>query len=826
MISIRLEQLRKFSKGEIIQIFTRFKDELSTNYSYLSSYDDIFKLAVDKSASDILEGNNVEEEITIEKYLKESIDQSIGIVFTSMKGERVKIFNEFFNNNLTLTSSNKKNLKEFSKIAAFFKDICYLPTQADTLEIVKSNKVLEKSIGRLVDKNLGRIRTTDFSIAMDDEIIISFIEAYCLKNDISLVEDTELNDEEYTRLLNDDSTYMSDSVKIYMRSLSKPLLTPEEELYLASEFKKGNKTAKNELIERNLRLVVNIAKKYVGRGQPFLDLIQDGNIGLMKAIDKFEPGKGYKLSTYAFWWIHQSISRGIFHNSRTIRIPVYIHEKLNRYEKEVAALTDKIGREPSIKEVADLLKISTDEVQKLYEVNKDATSINIPVGDEGNNELGELIPDRTVSIERDYERRELRENVKKLIENANLSEREKFIIKLRFGIDQPNESTASLREISKIIGVCVEAVRQIETKALRKLRTSRKIKGFEIYMDNPDKALTNLQLLKQGYKLEKTEYRINNVHQQKADACLYPDYCNEYYKKDIIAVLEKMLAIDFYNLPASYKEKLRKLSVKEFSSAEINVFYNVIAPRLKKELEAETTKNKATKRKTNQKKVKELADFFEDYSLEQAINVIEGLKPHSLELFHKRFGENYDKNSLENLTKVEEKRLINLIAKVRNILAKENNVVERNDSLEKKNSKEQITDDIMKEESITSKSDIVLPVNIENGDMVTDDNVKIENNNSEKTTSATDELLEMFRNPEYVELLKENNPLEYVVLSLKLGHVTNESYSTTAIAEFLKMDRSKVEKAAIDGLAIFKQEIIKTIDDIAETDTIKVYRKK
>lgn len=345
-------------------------------------------------------------------------------------------------------------------------------------------------------------------------------------------------------------------------------------------------------------------------------------------------------------------------------------------------------------------------------------------------------------------------------------------------------------------------------------------------MDNPDKALTNLQLLKQGYRLEKTEYRINNVHQQKADACLYPDYFNKYYKKDIIAVLEKMIVIDFYNLPASYKEKLRKLSVKEFSSAEINVFYNVIAPRLKKELEAGPTKNIVTKRKTNQKKVKELADFFEDYSLEQAINVIEGLKPHSLELFYKRFGENYDKNSLENLTEVEEKRLINLIAKVRNILAKENNAVERNDSLEKKNSKEQITDDIMKEESIMSKSDIVLPVDIENGDMVTDDNEKIENNDLKKTASVTDELLEMFRNPEYVELLKENNPLEYVVLSLKLGLVTNESYSTTAIAEFLKIDRSKVEKAAIDGLEIFKQEIIKTIDDIAETDTIKVYRKK
>lgn len=662
------------------------------------------------------------------------------------------------------------------------------------------------------------------------------MEAYCVKKDIFLVEDIELTDEEYAKLLNDnDSTYMSDSVKLYMKSLSKPLLSPEEEIYLTNEFKKGNKKAKDELIERNLRLVVNIAKKYVGRGQPFLDLIQDGNIGLMRAIDKFEPGKGYKLSTYATWWIHQTIARGIRHNSRTIKIPVYIQEKLSRYKKEVAALTEKLGREPSIKEVADLLKISTDDATKFYEINKDATSINILIGDKEDTELEELIPDRTVSIERDYEQKELKENVKELIESANLSEREKFIIKLRFGIDQPNEYTASLREISQIIGVCGETVRQIETRALRKLRDSRKINGFEIYMDNPDKALTNLQLLRQGYRLEGTEDKVNKVHQQNADSCLFPDYFSKYYKKDIIAVLEKMLATSLRNLPTSYKEKLRKLSIKEFSNDEINVFYNVIAPRLKKELEAEKVENKVTKRKPSPKKIKELPDFFEGYSLEKVINVIEGLKPHNLELFHKRFGENYDKNSLENLTKSEVKRLSNIIFKVRNILNKEDRNIEKNDSLEKENSKKQITGDIVKEESIMSKDDIMLPTTVENDEKITEmetptkvieDNVKIENNNSEKTTSTTDELLEMFRNPEYVELLKENNPLEYVVLSLKLGHVTNESYSTTAIAEFLKMDRSKVEKAARDGLEIFKQEIIKTIDDIAETDTIKVYRKK
>ena len=575
MISIRLEQLRKFSKGEIIQIFTRFKDELSTNYSYLSSYDDVFKLAVDKSASDILEGNNIEEEITIEKYLKESIDQSIGIVFTSMKGERVKIFNEFFNNNLTLTSSNKKNLKEFSKITAFFKDICYLPTQDDALEIIKSNKTLEKSIGKLVNENLEKIRDTNFYSVTNNETLVSFMEAYCVKKDISLVEDIELTDKEYAKLLNDNnSTYMSDSVKMYMRSLSKPLLSPEEEIYLANEFKKGNKKAKDELIERNLRLVVNIAKKYVGRGQSFLDLIQDGNIGLMRAIDKFEPGKGYKLSTYASWWINQAILNGIYSNGKTIRVPVHVYVKLNRYQKVATELANKLGRKPSIKEIADELEVSSDTINKIYNIKNDVTSINSLVNDEGDAELGDFIPAKNVSIEKDYVQQELRENVKALIENTNLSERERLVIKLRFGIDQQNECTYGLEEIGKKFGITKQAVNSLEKTALRKLRASRKIKSFGIYMDNPDKALTNLQLLRQGYRLEETEVQVNKVHQQNPDSCLFPDYFNDYYMEDIMVVLEEMLTTDLCNLSANYKEKLKKLSIKEFSNDEVKFFYN------------------------------------------------------------------------------------------------------------------------------------------------------------------------------------------------------------------------------------------------------------
>lgn len=864
MISMKINQLREFSKEELVLLFARFREELGTSYSYLSSYDDIFNLAIDKAASDILKSNNTDENLAVEKYLKENIDESIGLVFTSMKNERLKIFNEFSSANITFTSSNKKNTEEFLKIADFFKDICYSLTQDDALEIIKSNKKLEKAIKPLVDKNIEKIRNTDFSSVTDNETLISFMEAYCLKKDISLVEDAELINENYEKLLkdNNDSPYVSDAVKMYLKSIAKPILSAEEELYLAREMKNGDKKAKDELIERNLKLVVSIAKKYIGRGVPFLDLIQDGNLGLMKAVDMFEPDKGYKLSTYARWWIRQSITRGIFNNGRTIRVPVHFHERLVKYRRAADELAGRLSREPTIEEIAKELGTSLDFIKEIYNVRNDSISINTFIGEDEDSELEYFIADEKVSIEKDYEMKELKQKVEELIESTNLSERERSVIKLRFGIDQPGDTAHTLEEIGKKFDVSREMIRQIEKRALKKLRFTRKVKGLEAYLDNPSAALDNLDKLRQGLVIEDSGNNKTKSFYVPPEKLLLPDCLNGYQKKEIISVLESMFDNKLRNLPDSFKEKLKMLSVDEFSSIEINTFNNIIAPVVKQELENNKEKIITQEEDENieseielMNKVKTFTEIFEGYKIEEVIENIEGLKPSNLEIIHKRFGDNYDENILDSLNQEEKAKFHNIILRIKRKIDKQNQErkdlsVNMYDSLKKDTIEEQspkIINETAKENMEQEINNTTLLINKEESDVImnnnletetnqnqvletpvkiNESNIEVENNDLAKSLSTVDSLLEIFNKPEFVDLLKETTPLEYVVLALKLGYATGESYSTSSISEFLKIDQSQVIESAKNGLKAYKEKIIKSIDSIAEVDTIKTYQKK
>lgn len=864
MISMKINQLREFSREELVLFFDRFREELGTSYSYLSSYDDIFNLAIDKAASDILKSNNTDENLTVEKYLKENIDESIGLVFTSMKNERLKIFNEFSGANITFTSSNKKNTEEFLKIADFFKDICYSLTQDDALEIIKSNKKLEKAIKPLVDKNIKKIRNTDFSSVTDNETLISFMEAYCLKKDISLVEDAELINENYEKLLKDnsDSPYVSDAVKMYLKSIAKPILSAEEELYLAREMKNGDKKAKDELIERNLKLVVSIAKKYIGRGLPFLDLIQDGNLGLIKAIDMFEPDKGYKLSTYATWWIRQFITRGIFNNGRTIRVPVHFHQRLVKYRKVTDELEGRLGREPTIEEIAKELGTSLDFIKEIYNVRNDSISINTFIGEDEDSELEYFIADEKVSIEKDYEMKELKQKVEELIESTNLSERERSVIKLRFGIDQPGDTAHTLEEIGKKFDVSREMIRQIEKRALKKLRFARKVKGLEAYLDNPSAALDNLDKLRQGLVIEDSGNNKTKSFYTQPEKLLLPDCLNGYQKKEIISVLESMFDNKLRNLPDSFKEKLKMLSVDEFSSIEINTFNNIIAPVVKQELENNKEKIITQEEDENieseielMNKVKTFSEIFEGYKIEEVIENIEGLKPSNLEIIHKRFGDNYDENILDSLNQEEKAKFHNIILRIKRKIDKQNQEkkdlsVNMDDSLKKDTIEEQspkIINETAKENMEQEINNTTLLINKEESDVImnnnletetnqnqvletpvkiNESNIEVENNDLAKPLSTVDSLLEIFNKPEFVDLLKETTPLEYVVLALKLGYATGESYSTSSISEFLKIDQSQVIESAKNGLKAYKEKIIKSIDSIAETDGVKTYQKK
>jgi RNA polymerase primary sigma factor len=269
-----------------------------------------------------------------------------------------------------------------------------------------------------------------------------------------------------------DGVGTEDTVRLYLKEIGQyQLLSSERELELAKRKEAGDKFATEELINCNLRLVVSIAKRYVGRGLSFLDLIQEGNLGLMKGIHRYDYSKGFKVSTYVTWWIKQSITRAIADKSRTIRVPVHMVEMINKMARTKKTMTLDLGREPSDTEVADKLGISEDRLMEIYQYSVDSGSLDTPLGDEGESSLGDFIADENmISPEVSSERVLLKENMMVLLEI--LTDREKDVIIKRFGLESGEPRT--LEEIGKEMNVTRERIRQIEAKALRKLKTTRK----------------------------------------------------------------------------------------------------------------------------------------------------------------------------------------------------------------------------------------------------------------------------------------------------------------------------------------------------------------
>ena len=272
---------------------------------------------------------------------------------------------------------------------------------------------------------------------------------------------------------------INDPVRMYLKEIGRiNLLTSDEEFEYAVRAEQGDEEAKRMLAESNLRLVVSIAKRYVGRGMLFLDLIQEGNIGLMKAVDKFDPTKGYKFSTYATWWIRQAITRAIADQARTIRVPVHMVETINKLARVQRQLTQELNREPTDEEIAKKLGITVEKVREVYKISQDPVSLETPIGEEDDSHLGDFVPDERTMSPEEYATSEL---LKEELDNVllTLTEREEKVLKLRFGLEDGQCRT--LEEVGQIFGVTRERIRQIEAKALRKMRhpsRSKKLKDF------------------------------------------------------------------------------------------------------------------------------------------------------------------------------------------------------------------------------------------------------------------------------------------------------------------------------------------------------------
>lgn len=289
----------------------------------------------------------------------------------------------------------------------------------------------------------------------------------------------ELTDEE---LLGSNSAKVNDPVRMYLKEIGVvPLLSNEEEKELAIAVENGDLEAKQRLAEANLRLVVSIAKRYVGRGMQFLDLIQEGNMGLMKAVDKFDYSKGFKFSTYATWWIRQAITRAIADQARTIRIPVHMVETINKLVREQRNLLQELGQDPTPEQIAERMDMTPDKVREILKIAQEPVSLETPIGEEDDSHLGDFIEDEVIENPVDYTTRVvLREQLDEVLDT--LTDREENVLRLRFGLDDGKMRT--LEDVGKVFNVTRERIRQIEAKALRKLRHPSRSKQLRDFIED------------------------------------------------------------------------------------------------------------------------------------------------------------------------------------------------------------------------------------------------------------------------------------------------------------------------------------------------------
>ena len=357
-------------------------------------------------------------------------------------------------------AKKKKNVLEYQEISDFFKDS---PLEVDQME--KVFDFLEAS-------GVDVLRITENS---GDELL--------LDNDMDMdgMEDEEEVELDKIDLSVPEGVSIEDPVRMYLKEIGKvSLLSADEEIELAKRMEKGDEAAKKRLAEANLRLVVSIAKRYVGRGMLFLDLIQEGNLGLIKAVEKFDYRKGYKFSTYATWWIRQAITRAIADQARTIRIPVHMVETINKLIRVSRQLLQELGREPTPEEIAEEMDMPVDRVREILKISQEPVSLETPIGEEEDSHLGDFIQDDNVPVPADAAAFTLlKEQLVEVL--STLTDREQKVLRLRFGLDDGRART--LEEVGKEFNVTRERLRQIEAKALRKLRHPSRSRKLKDYLD-------------------------------------------------------------------------------------------------------------------------------------------------------------------------------------------------------------------------------------------------------------------------------------------------------------------------------------------------------
>lgn len=611
-MDLTLKKIRTMSSEQILESLLFIIDAIYNKFAFANlSKQDYYNMVIKEIENTKSSFNSDKNYVD---YLKKIIESKmIEMIKTKLldHNESIRILNNYIQITVKKTDDYNVIMKQIRAFNSFLEKYNYVPTPEVLIELINKNENLNDLIKIIFLKNKDMIVSGDIEKLTDNNTLILLLEAYCLINNIEIKQSEENN------IYYDDDLKLTDSVKIYLREIGEyPLLSIEQQRDLALKILDGDNKARELFINSNLRLVVNVAKRYIGNGLTFLDLIQEGNLGLITAVDKYDVKKGFNFSTYAIWWIRQAITKAIEYKGRTIRIAAHVYEKVQLYKKVFRNLEIKLNREPTINEIADEMELSVSEVSDLQQLQIDVVSINAIIGDEKEKELENFIVSSDESPEDIATKENMKQDINNLLISCNLKPRERDILILRYGLDGKEPMT--LVEIGKIYNLTRERVRQIESNALKKIRKSNFVKRLVDYTESPTKSLLNIEMYRQIYKKDGNSNRAflrrfgDKIEDYEVVGKLPSIYqlFGGYSKEQIDLMLTKLTEEERKLITLRYGDDLEKPKATKLSKEESRKYYGVLVPKMKRLLS-----NPDKVRKTRRENLKHEKNKIEDSNI-------------------------------------------------------------------------------------------------------------------------------------------------------------------------------------------------------------------
>lgn len=743
------ESNNNFTSKQLDDLRDRIVNNLLLKFNYLMmtsrELNSIVLNVIKKNRVNYNQINDLEKAVNkdVQKKLYEMLKKKI-----NDKDTCFFVINDFINYNLMADNTYKIALKNLEKLIAFFNKFSFIPEPDLLIKLYNENDKFRNLLKVIVDNKIDNIKNGKLRELFNDNILVLMIELYCDYNNIQI--DNEYDNDIETNDFNNDY-YDKDPVGSYLKEISKiPLLTFEEANALLARASEGDKKAKDELVERNLRLVVREAKRFQGLGLSILDLIQEGNIGLIRAIEKFDSSKNTKISTYAVWWIRQNIMRAINDHGRNIRIPTYLMVDILRLQRVRKSLIVSSGEEPSLERIAQEMKLPLEKVEELYSLQNDTISLNNTIGElDENAELANFVVSDD-NVEESVIDESMIFEINKAFDECKLKKNERFVLKYRLGLD--NEQKKTLEAIGQMLGLTRERIRQIENKALRKFRRYLEVKKIvNSNLSSRNKSNNSFDNISSGVvsnkKLIKHEEETSNIEVEDTLYNYLRPYINTKDEQLIKRIVDYLIiGLSSYERSILFKMYNNDLKInplrKDMSEREVKNYYYRLVPKMKikvKEIEEELTEKKEVKKE-------ELAVFsfsFDDSKIEWPTQKKEEKK---------------DSRKEESVATLKQENVSEEVESIQ--------VIECEDT----SKKEQSLENNKKLEYTKEKSLII--------DKLSDE---------ERTL-----IIKRLRDVNFSRMINNYGTRDAIVIILSSGYIDGKKYSNEVIADFLKISTEEV----------------------------------